>query len=445
MKRSLLFIALLFALTNSCVTGQSQNEPQKLNVAVLVFDGVQIIDFTGPWEIFGEVFKRGEPAFRVFTVAEKVAPVTSFAGLQILPNFALADAPRADVLLLPGGGVDDALNNPRILEWVKARTQQAQLTLSVCNGAYFLAKAGLLDGLNATTTAGNLQTLQTMAPRAKVTDEQRVVDNGRIITAGGLTAGIDGALHVVKRLFGEATARTIAGYAEYNWQAEGQFLPARLAYKNLVPVAFAALLPLKADLVSNAGDTEQWDSQWLLQAPLSPEQTLTRINEAVETTVGWRRDTAASATQAGSAWVFRDFKGVLWSGQITVQPGEKAPSDKMIRLRVFKADASKAQALNAQPAAVAARTETLTGHLMPFKCRLDDPVAHTTECALLPACRASGYGLLLADGSFVKFDAAGNEQAAAALKATTKKNDLRAQASGTRNGNTLKVETLTLP
>lgn len=266
--------------------------------------------------------------------------------------------------------------------------------------------------------------------KTQVTDEQRVVDNGRIITAGGLTAGIDGALHVVKRLFGDELARGVANHAEYNWQAEGRFLPAKLAYKNLVPVLFSALLPLKADLLRSAGDTEKWDSDWRLNSSLTPAQTLARLNDAIETEVKWRRVETAAAN--ASHWLWRDFKDTLWSGAISVTPRNGDPQDKLIRFQIFKAEASKARHLDAPTVTTAASAETLTGHLMPFNCRMNDPATHTTECALMPARKTSGYGLRLSDGTFVKFDQAGDEQAVAALKATTKKNDLKAQATGAR-------------
>lgn len=150
----------------------------------------------------------GDSAFRVVTVAENTTPIRTVAGMTVTPDFAFADAPHADIVVLPGGGVLPVLERPAVIAWVRKATAEATTVMSVCNGSFFLAKAGLLDGLEVTTTAGNLGVLKELAPRAIVTGHKRVTDNGRIITTGGLAAGIDGALHIV-----EADDRRAAGAA----------------------------------------------------------------------------------------------------------------------------------------------------------------------------------------------------------------------------------------
>ncbi|GLH74784.1 hypothetical protein GETHLI_32860 [Geothrix limicola] len=182
-------------------------------VAILIFDGVEIIDYTGPYEMFGAA------GFQVFTVAATRHPVKTAMGMVVVPAYTFADAPRADVLVIPGGGVNVASAHADTLRYIKDTAAQAQHTLSVCNGAFILAQTGLLDGLTATTTRGNLQGLAKRHPKVKVVGDRRYVDNGKIITAAGLSAGIDGALHVIERLMGAEAATQVATYEEYAWKA----------------------------------------------------------------------------------------------------------------------------------------------------------------------------------------------------------------------------------
>src|SRR5262249_12644799 len=170
-------------------------------VAILLFNGVEIIDSMGPYELFGAA------GYNVYTVAETKDAVTSAMGLSLVPKFSFSDAPQPDVLVVPGGGVRGAQNNKAVLEYVTSVTAKAQHTMSGCNGSFILASAGVLDGLTATSTYGNVVRLQEQFPKVKVVGDQRYVDNGRIITTAGLSAGMDGALHVIAVLDGEERAR----------------------------------------------------------------------------------------------------------------------------------------------------------------------------------------------------------------------------------------------
>lgn len=114
-------------------------------VAILIFDNVQIIDYTGPYEVFGAA------GLQVFTVATSTATITTSMGMKVTPRYSLDDAPAADVLLIPGGGIYATQQDPRVIKWIQERSKQAEYVMSVCNGAAILAKTGLLDGLTATT------------------------------------------------------------------------------------------------------------------------------------------------------------------------------------------------------------------------------------------------------------------------------------------------------
>ena len=196
-------------------------------VAILIFDGVQIIDYTGPYEVFGEA------GLQVFTVATSASRITTNMGMKVTPDYALDDAPLADVLLIPGGGVVDTQQDPRVLKWIQERSKKAQYVISVCNGAYILAKTGLLDGLTATTTAGLIDGLAAVAPKVKVVRNQRYVDNGKFITTAGLSSGIDGALYVISKLFGKAQAQLVALGMEYDWRGDSNYARANLADRQI--------------------------------------------------------------------------------------------------------------------------------------------------------------------------------------------------------------------
>lgn len=182
-------------------------QPQK-KVAILLFNNVENIDFTGPMQVFDLA------GLEVFTVAADRSPLVISGGMKVLPQYTFADSPDADVIVLPGGGVDDVMMDDATLAWIKGGAAHAQHIMSVCNGAFILAHTGLLDGLIATTTSGNVDSLRHHSPRTRVVRDRRVVDAGKIITTGGLSAGIDGALHVVARLRGNGHARYVAQMLE---------------------------------------------------------------------------------------------------------------------------------------------------------------------------------------------------------------------------------------
>jgi len=192
------------------------------NVAILIFDDVEVLDFCGPFEVFSVTRRNDNPRpFRVFTVAESTGIITARNGLRVVPDFTLAEAPRPALLIVPGGqGTRREMHNAALLEWIAARAAESELVLSVCTGALLLAKARLLEGLSATTHHGALDLLRQTAPNTSVESARRLVDNGRVITSAGVAAGIDMSLHVVARLLGQDVAEETAHYMEYPWPRE---------------------------------------------------------------------------------------------------------------------------------------------------------------------------------------------------------------------------------
>lgn len=188
-------------------------------VAILLFEDVELLDFAGPYEVFSSVRGGdGEPLMEVLSVAERAELVRCRNGLVVQPAYTLESCPVVDILLLPGGrGTATAVNRPALIEWITTRSQQAELTTSVCTGSFLLAKAGLLAGKQATTYFGSVPYLRQYHPDIEVLEGVRWVDAGEVITSAGVSAGIDMALHVVARLFGKPVADATARDIEYDY------------------------------------------------------------------------------------------------------------------------------------------------------------------------------------------------------------------------------------
>lgn len=189
----------------------------KKNVAILIFPDVEVLDFAGPFEVFAVTDElRGHDTFNTFTVAAAPSIVRARNGLKVVPDFTPENCPKPHVLIVPGGfGTRAVLQQPALLEWLRVKARDAELVMSVCSGALILAQLGLLDGLRVTTHFELLGMLAELAPKAIVDGSKRFHDNGRILTAAGISAGIDCSLHVVGRLLGEAAVATTAHYMEY--------------------------------------------------------------------------------------------------------------------------------------------------------------------------------------------------------------------------------------
>ena len=189
----------------------------KRNVAILLFPEVEVLDFAGPFEVFAVTDELSDyEMFNVYTVADSPASVRARNGLMVVPDYMLESAPPPAVLIVPGGiGTRRLLEQPRVLDWIRAKSAAAEITMSVCTGALVLGKAGLLDGVRATTHHECFDLLREHAPRAQIVENERFTDNGKILTAAGISAGIDCSLHVVERLLGADAAARTAGYMEY--------------------------------------------------------------------------------------------------------------------------------------------------------------------------------------------------------------------------------------
>ena len=197
---------------------------ERKRVGILIFPDVEILDFCGPYEVFSATHlnparRREEPSpFEVFLSAETKNTITTTGGLRVIPDYTLEDCPAFHILVVPGGwGVRKEIENERLIRWICDRALKAEAVASVCTGAMLLGRAGLLDGLRATTHWGSLNWMQESFPSVTVESKLHVIEEGRIITSAGISAGIDMALRLVMRYFGEAVARETARYMEYRF------------------------------------------------------------------------------------------------------------------------------------------------------------------------------------------------------------------------------------
>jgi putative intracellular protease/amidase len=268
-------ILALLVGTSFAAPAAAHPDPGKKKVAILIFDKVQVIDYSGPLEVLSDA------GFDVFTVAATKNPVTTSAGdaVKLMPKYTFADAPKADLIVIPGGGFE-AAKDSETTAWLKRESEHAAHTMSVCNGAFTLANTGLLDGLKATTTAGNMNRFRQSFPAIGVAPDQRVVDNGKILTTAGLSAGIDGALHMVDIMKGEGAGQSVALFIEYNWRPNGSYVRGTMADRFIPPLARLSM----GDVVdfNLKGDQDHWEKTVWFSTKLSPADLFAQIKPAYE-------------------------------------------------------------------------------------------------------------------------------------------------------------------
>lgn len=191
------------------------------NVGIFLFNAIELLDFAGPYEVFSVTAELNNgQLFKVFTVSEDGAAVKSVNGLTIVPDFSFENHPPIDILIIPGGvGTKDGMKQKAVLEWVRKTCESSQITMTVCSGARILGALGILDQLEATTHHEVIEHLKEISPKTHISQDKRFTDNGKIMTSGGISAGIDLSLHIVKKLHGEATMNETIKYMEYgDWR-----------------------------------------------------------------------------------------------------------------------------------------------------------------------------------------------------------------------------------
>jgi len=317
---------------------KSERDKEKpVTVAVLLFDGVEIIDYSGPWEVFGEA------GFKVHTVAEKSGPISAVFGQKLIPDYTFKNSPGADILLVPGGNAGKAANNPAIIKWIQAEAQRSKYVMSVCTGAFLLSKAGLLDGLSATTVMGGIDRLAEVSPKTKVVHDQRYVDNGKVITTAGLSSGIDGAFHLLSKIKGKGSAQAAALGMEYRWDPDSKFARAALADRYLpqdFDIKEAKLLSYQSDVDSCSIAAQLPKSA----APAVIDLIKTQIVANASHTRGAvsMNSTPAKAEASPSVfqWAFTAEDGSAWTGALNHEPAPDGPNETLLELSLIRRSGS---------------------------------------------------------------------------------------------------------
>jgi len=199
-----------------------KEKPRTRTLGVVFYDKFEVLDAYGPIEMFGNVGQQ----LKLVTVAEKAGPVQSTQKVQTVAEYGFDDCPPLDLILVPGGiGTLMQLKNEALLTWLRQRSQDAEIVMSVCSGSAILAKAGLLDGRKATCNKNSFALLTGGSPQVDWQKQARWVDEGSIVTSSGVSAGTDMALHVIGRLWGTKLAKAIADGTEYEWHRDASWDP----------------------------------------------------------------------------------------------------------------------------------------------------------------------------------------------------------------------------
>jgi putative intracellular protease/amidase len=336
MKRRMALAALVLSAAMP-LSAIGRKDPGAKNLAIVLFPGVQIIDYTGPYEVFGHARVDDQRVFRIYTVAPAAGPIRTSMGMSVNPEFTIANAPKPDVLVVPGGNVAPQLENAELVSWIRDSARTSEVVLSVCNGAFFLAKAGLLDGLEATTFAGLIDELRVAAPKTRVVTDRRFVDNGKVVTAAGLSSGIDGALHVIEKLYGKGTAQVAAVQMEYNWRPDSGFARAALADRHLRP-AYDALEEYRGRVLSHEGSREKWETSFSIRTSAAPSAVLAKVDAALSSRRDWTKAPlpAGKASASESRWRYRDEAGVTWT-EVTRVESAREPGSVRVVLSITRA------------------------------------------------------------------------------------------------------------
>lgn len=196
-----------------------------IKTGIFIYNNVEVLDFAGPFEVFSTAARvksrqteNDAPFFNVFTIGEKKPLIIARGGLKIIPEYDINQHPDIDLLIIPGGVVTEEMAKDRIISWIRNCYEHSTLTASVCTGAFLLAKAGLLDSKKATTHFEDIPDLETMFPAVQVIPNAPFVDQGRIVSSAGISAGIDMSLYIVSRLAGKKLAFDTARQMEYDWK-----------------------------------------------------------------------------------------------------------------------------------------------------------------------------------------------------------------------------------
>lgn len=188
-----------------------------MNIGIYIYNQAEVLDFSGPFEVFSTAKRLGAEDLNVFLISENAGPVVARGGFKVLADYLLNNHPEVDLLIVVGGVHTDEMNKLDVLDWIASVSGSASQVVSVCTGAFLLAKTGLLKGLEVTTHWEDISDLASQFPDLDVVSDKRWVTSGKFTTSGGISAGIDMSLHLISERYGLEFAAVVARQMEYNW------------------------------------------------------------------------------------------------------------------------------------------------------------------------------------------------------------------------------------
>ncbi len=244
-------IILSFIIGQSSRLHAQQAKKENYKVAVFIYQGVELLDFAGPLEVFSNT-----TGFDVFTVAPKVETILAMnKNIQFIPNYSIENCPQPDIIVFPGAnmaGLMPIYNDSSVIKWIREIHKGTTFTMSVCTGAAFLSKAGILDGHSVTTHWGATKSLQTITPKAMVIENKRYVQDRKLLTTAGVSAGLDGALHLVSKIVGREEAVRVARDIEYDkWNPDAGMIVGNEKIIQQEPVK--KVVPVKKEAIKKTG------------------------------------------------------------------------------------------------------------------------------------------------------------------------------------------------
>ena len=286
---------------------------ERTRVGILVFDDMQILDFAGPYDVFA----TNSYEFEVFTVSERSGPVKATNNLTVNPSFTFDTCPTIDVLVIPGGNVRGPLQSTKTIDWIRETADDADHVLSVCTGAFLIAKAGLLEGQTATTYHTAIDQLRQRYPNTKVVNDQRYVDNGKVVVSAGISSGIDASLYLVGKLTGMGEAQGVALSLEYDWDPKSTYVRAQLA-DQILP-AFHPSDDIEMRLLRSEGDRDSWEIESRITTKLPIVELVSNIHGDLSKDKNWIFDKPVVGTETTVIGHRSDANGKQWRATILLK------------------------------------------------------------------------------------------------------------------------------
>ncbi|HJY63506.1 MAG TPA: DJ-1/PfpI family protein [Ignavibacteria bacterium] len=310
----IILISLVTGITGNYHSYSQSNLKSRYSAGFLISDGTLPLDYAGAYEVLGQ------SGMKVFTIGRTTDTVKLSSNMQILPNYSIDNVPEFNILVVPSAFDNDTV----VIKWIKDRAEKVEYILTVCGGVTPVYDAGLLDGKTITSYGPLIDHLKSYAKNANVVTDKRFVDNGKIITCGSYVSGIDGALYLVSKIYGEPKAQEVANNIEYNWDKEYNYVRAKLADNWLVPLCDFNP-PLRGKTLKYEGDENGWVAEYETTRKESFREFYVQVPGMTEMHNWKNLESVESDDEYSSKWTRQDFNNRQWICDVTIKklPGEE--------------------------------------------------------------------------------------------------------------------------